>query len=85
MATLAVAIVNEVSMNPEGMYLRYQVWVPDQSVDQVPFGPIVPGTLINAILGDLTSAVKVFVTARFGLTFGPSDTVEIFYPADRVA
>jgi len=86
MATLAVAIFNDVSMNENGMFLRMTL-APNQEPferSEAVFGPVAPGTLINALLVDLTAFVKAEASAQFGIVFGPADTVQVFHPGDRV-
>jgi len=86
MATLAVAIVNDVSMNENGMFLRVSLAPNLEPFDrtEIAFGPKAPGTLINTLLVELTDFVKSETTRLFGIVFDPADTVQVFHPGDRL-
>jgi len=83
MTTLAVGIVDEVVMAPEGLFLSITLAVTDTRTD-IDFGPIVPGTHITTQLNDIAAFLKAQATAQFGVVFGPTDTVQVFYPNDFI-
>lgn len=83
MATLAVATQTGVSVNELGMYLRLDLAVPDNR-REIEFSPIPLGTTMNSIFNELVASVKADALRFYGVTFAPSDTVQIWYDQDRV-
>lgn len=85
MTVLAIAYVNSISQNENGLLLEVQVRpVGDDRVATDSYGPVSVGSLSATWLPGLADWSKAKAEAEFGVSFGLLDTVHMIYPIDAM-
>ena len=79
MAVLCTAFINDLSIDPSGMYFRGRMYYKDDAVEVI-IGPFPIGTPLGVQKrADYVAECKVIANSRWGLVFGIPDTIQLFY------